>query len=72
MQLVGAEAPDEQRAGGDPAFAAVITVRARRDEPVAPLLDFLEPCWGCARCRGPCQARNAYWYRSTTRRHYAG
>ncbi|RSM68063.1 NAD-dependent malic enzyme [Actinoplanes sp. ATCC 53533] len=46
MQLVGAEASDEQRVGGDPAFAAVITVRARRDEPVAPLLGFLEPCWG--------------------------
>jgi malate dehydrogenase (oxaloacetate-decarboxylating) len=46
MQLVGTEASGEQRSGGDPAFAAVITVRAGRDEPVAPLLDFLEPHWG--------------------------
>jgi malate dehydrogenase (oxaloacetate-decarboxylating) len=34
------------RPGGDPAFAAVVTVRAGAAEPVEALLGFVEPGWG--------------------------
>ncbi|RQX03880.1 NAD-dependent malic enzyme [Micromonospora inaquosa] len=36
----------QRRPGGDPAFAAVLTVRADTQEAAVSLLDFLEPGWG--------------------------